>query len=209
MNGHFRKMRGHYIALIIITIIIIILSITWVYQIVSRSLGAEIALVALTFTLIIVIAFIVRGIIYASQLDGFLRGQAIALRHPPKPGTTIEPFEIKLFKLVLFRYPEVPFEFKVETQSGKGEVFQLEPCVRRRNRGKQPRFPKDKIRKAVLKWEKRDRDFSARTLEEFLDQEFGTGSDGILLMAPTTFYGWRTRILDEINAAQPPAQNQQ
>jgi hypothetical protein len=48
----------------------------------------------------------------------------------------------------------------------------------RRYRGKQPRFPKDKIRKAVLKWERRDGSFSAMTLDEFLDQEFGAGSDG-------------------------------
>jgi hypothetical protein len=70
----------------------------------------------------------------------------------------------------------------------------------RKHRGKQPRFPEDKIRKAVLKWENRDPSFSVTTLEEFLGQEFGSGPDGILLMAPSTFYDWRTRILKEIEA---------
>ena len=72
----------------------------------------------------------------------------------------------------------------------------------RKRRGKQPRFPEEKIRKAVLKWERRDPSFSTRTLEEFLEQEFGSGPDGILLMAPSTFYDWRRHVLKEIEAQQ-------
>ena len=198
MQEPFRKMLRHYVALLIITILIAF-SIAWIHQIVARSLGNDLALLALTFTVITVVAFVVRGAVYASRLEGYLRGQATALRNPPRPGATIKPFELKLFGVVLFRYPEIPFEFKVETQAEEGEVYQLEACASRRPLGKQPRFPEEKIRKAVLKWERRDRSFSARTLEEFLDQEFGTGPDGILLMAPTTFYGWRKRILSEIH----------
>ena len=127
-----------------------------------------------------------------------MRVQATALKHPPHSGATVKPFELKFFGVVFFRYPELPFEFQVEAQADEGEVYQLEAYLPRRPLGKQPRFPEEKIRKAVLKWERRDRNFSARTLEEFLDQEFGSGADGVLLMAPTTFYGWRKRILSEI-----------
>lgn len=198
MQGPFGKMKNHYLALLIITMLITF-SIAWIHQIVVRSLGNDIALLVLTFTVITVAAFVVQGAVYASRMEGYLRGQAAALRNPPRPGTIIKPFELKLFGVVLLRYPEIPFEFKVETQAQEGEVYQLEACAAKRPLGKQPRFPEEKIRKAVLKWERRDRNFSARTLEEFLDQEFGTGPDGILLMAPTTFYGWRKRILSEIN----------
>ena len=70
----------------------------------------------------------------------------------------------------------------------------------KKRRGKQPRFPEEKIRKAVIKWESRDPTFSVATLEEFLAQEFGSGPDGILLMSPSTFYDWRRRILKEIDS---------
>jgi hypothetical protein len=66
-----------------------------------------------------------------------------------------------------------------------------------KRRGKQPRFPEEKIRKAVLKWKSRNPTFSVATLKEFLAQEFGCSPDGILLMAPSTFYDWRRRILEE------------
>ena len=192
-------MRKHYLALLIISILLAC-SIDWIYRMVARSLGEDLALIALTLTIMIVVAFVTRGVIYASRLESFLQGQATALKNPPHPGSTVKPFELKLFGVVLFRYPELPFEFQVETQAEDGEVYQLDAYLCRKPLGKQPRFPEEKIRKAVLKWERRDRSFSARTLEEFLDQEFGTGSDGILLMAPTTFYGWRKRILSEIHA---------
>ncbi len=70
----------------------------------------------------------------------------------------------------------------------------------RKRRGKQPRFPEEKIRKAVLKWESRDPSYSTLTLEEFLAQEFGSTPDGVLLMATTTFYDWRRRMLKEIES---------
>ena len=68
----------------------------------------------------------------------------------------------------------------------------------KKRRGKQRRFPEDKIHKAVLRWESRDPTFSVATLEEFLAQEFGNGPDGILLMPTSTFYDHRRRILEEI-----------
>jgi hypothetical protein len=191
-------MRRYYYALLIISLLIAI-SIAWLYQLVVRSLGSDLALVVLTFTVITVVAFVIRGVVYASRLEGYLRGQAKALRQSPQAGAAAQPVELKLFGLTLFRYPE-PYELKEEAQVGLSESEPLESEVPRRPLGKQPRFPEEKIRRAVLKWERRDRNFSARTLEEFLDQEFGTGPDGILLMAPTTFYGWRKRILGEIQA---------
>jgi hypothetical protein len=67
-----------------------------------------------------------------------------------------------------------------------------------KHRGKHSRFPISKIKKAVLTWEQRDPQFSCLTLTEFLGQEFGSGPDGVLLMAPATFYDWRRRILRDL-----------
>src|SRR5512138_3463121 len=127
MQGPFRKMRRHYLALLIIAILIIS-SIDWIYRIVSRSLGEDLALISLTITVIVVTAFMVRGAVYASHFEGFLQGQETTLKNPPPPGATIKPFELKAFGMVLFRYPDVPFEFKVDAPAQEGEVYQLEGC---------------------------------------------------------------------------------
>ena len=58
-------------------------------------------------------------------------------------------------------------------------------------------FPETKICAAIDKWDRRDKNFSARTLEAFLRQEFGTEPSGIPLMARSTFYDHRKRIHKE------------
>jgi hypothetical protein len=106
--------------------------------------------------------------------------------------------------LRVFKIKCVPPEVTIqETDKEPDDVDASPPdfaLFNKRRRGKQPRFPEEKIRRAVLRWENRDPFFSVATLEEFLAQEFGSGPDGILLMAPTTFYDWRRRILEEIKS---------
>lgn len=205
MFAQFKRMWGHYIGL---TLIVVILSkpIAWIYQTVNRRLGPDIALLALTVTIMVVMVFAVRGAIHASRIEGFLRGQVEALQHPPKPGTTIKPFEFKLFGRVVFRYPDIPFEFKVE-ESAVDEEYELLPETSNRTRIKQKNFPEERIRKAVLKWERRDKNFYAHNIEEFLEMEFGN-MDGVPSMAVSTFYDHRRRILDEIKAKQASSQEQ-
>ncbi|HLO27611.1 MAG TPA: hypothetical protein VK249_00660 [Anaerolineales bacterium] len=53
-----------------------------------------------------------------------------------------------------------------------------------------------------MKWEKRDAFSGARTLEEFLEDEFGSSQDGILQVAPSTFYDWRRHVMKEIQERQ-------
>lgn len=204
MSGQFKRMWGHYIALILIAAILAI-SIAWIYKTVLHRLGTDIALLALMVTIIVVLVFAVRGAVHASRIEGFLRGQVETLQHPPKPGTTIKPFEFKLFGQVIFRYPDIPFEFKVETPAGVGEEYELLPEGPNPTRIKQKNFPEERIRKAVLAWERRDKNFHAHNLEEFLEMEFGN-MDGVPSMAVSTFYDHRKRILDEIKARQAAAQ---
>lgn len=204
MFEQFRRMWGHYIGLMLI-VIILSKPIAWIYQTVNRRLEPDIALLALTVTIMVVMVLAVRGAIHTSRIEGFLRGQVEALQHPPKPGTTIKPFEFKLFGRVLFRYPDIPFEFKVEEQAINEEEYELLPEGPNRTRTKQKNFPEERIRKAVLTWERRDKNFHAHNLEEFLEMEFGN-MDGVPSMATSTFYDHRKRILDEIKAKQTSVQ---
>lgn len=202
MREQFRKMWGYYIALILI-IVILAFPIGWIYQIALTSWGTQAADLVLVVTIIVVLGFAIRGAVHASRIEGTLTGQVMALQHPPKPGSTVEPFEFKVLGLVLFRYPETSFEFKVADTDD--EEYKLLPETPNRTRIKQKNFPEERIRKAVLKWERRDRSFCARNLEEFLEQEFGN-MDGVPSMATSTFYEHRTRILKEIKEKQESSQ---
>jgi hypothetical protein len=153
----------------------------------------------------VVMVFAVRGAIHTSRIEGFLRGQVEALQHPPKPGATIKPFEFKLFGRVIFRYPDIPFQFKVEGPAAIEEEYELLPEGPNRTRTKQKNFPEERIRKAVLTWERRDKNFHAHNLEEFLEMEFGN-MDGVPSMATSTFYDHRKRIIDEIKTKQTSVQ---
>jgi hypothetical protein len=190
----------YYVALFLI-VTMLAGPIVWIYKVILNRLGQDIALLALTGTIVGVLAFIVRGAVHASRIEGFLRGQVMTLQHPPRPGTTINPFEFKLFGRLLFSYPEKSFEFRVQEQVGQNEHYKLLSETPRPSRIRRSRFPEKQIRTAVFKWENRGNSLSTLTLCEFLEQEFGS-SNGVLGMAPTTFYGHRTRILNENNGKE-------
>jgi hypothetical protein len=184
---------GHYIALIVLSAILFF-PIFWVYRFFRDSFGNEAALISLTITVMIVVIFIIRGAVHTHMIIRDLkRGAPCADRNEA---------DIPLLFRILKICPKLKNTIS-ETQRSPDSTNPPVPQVTifpRKHRGKQPRFPEDKIRKAVLKWENRDPSFSVATLEEFLGQEFGSGPDGILLMAPSTFYDWRTRVLKEIEA---------
>lgn len=189
-----------YTVALIVTMTILVFPLDWIYQLVQRRAGTEPALVALTITVAAILILGIRGGVEAHRIQRILREEA-ASRARNLPGDDPKPVVLEVFGMELLHYEYPDAEPKKESFISDREIQQLLSCPRKR-RGKQPRFPEDKIRKAVLKWERRDPSFSARTLEEFLELEFGSGPDGILLMAPSTFYDWRRAVLKEIEAQQ-------
>ncbi|MEI7847324.1 MAG: hypothetical protein WCK35_16110 [Chloroflexota bacterium] len=206
MFGQLKKMWGYYIALLTV-IAVLSYHIVWVYQVVLRRFGEDIALLALTATMIVVVILVIRGAVYASMLDGILRGQVMALKNPPNPGTTIQPFELKILGMVLFRYPDTSFEFQVDADADVNDEYQLDPNLPMDGK-KLHRFTDEKIRSAIEKWDRRDKSFSARTLDDFLRQEFGSEPSGVPLMAQSTFYDHRRRIRKARKVGSATSQSQ-
>ncbi|MBI1792640.1 MAG: hypothetical protein HYR70_00425 [Chloroflexi bacterium] len=194
-----KRIWGYTVALLI-TMTILVFPLDWIYQLVQRRAGTESALVALTITVAAILILGIRGGMEAHRINRILREEA-ASKARTQPGNDSKPVVLEVFGMELLHYEHPIAESQKESSIIEKEIQQLVSCPRKR-RGKQPRFPEDKIRKAVLKWERRDPSFSARTLEEFLELEFGCGPDGILLMAPSTFYDWRRAVLKEIEAQQ-------
>ena len=193
MSNHIKKLWGHYVMLAI-TIITLIFPIFWVDKIVQEYIGDKPAMLATTVTVIVIMIFGVNGAVYTHKILSKLREELNERENQSPFAETEIPLVLKIFKIedCCSRAPS----FGNEAEN-KSDVRDCLISLPRKRRGKQSRFQEEKIRKAVLKWEDRDPSFSARTLEEFLYQEFGSGPDGILLMAPTTFYDWRRRVLKE------------
>lgn len=196
--NHIKRLWGHYLSLLIL-IASLAYPIYWVRKFFQSKFGPEAALIALTLSMMIVLIFVVRGAVHTHRLVRDLK-RDIEKQNGNQSPDLPTPLILKLFKID----PSPKKQTKpVDENSQEGIEFpKLLDLSPNRHRGKPPRFPKEQIRKAVLKWERRDPSITALTLEQFLAQEFGSSPDGILLMATTTFYDWRRRILKEIKSSQ-------
>ena len=197
--NHVKRLWGHYLALMIL-LIILAFPVNWIYRFFQNIFGKDVALFGLTVTVMLVVIFGIWGAIHTHRITSILRRE-IDRFNQPVPAGTKAPFIFKLFKIDWHSSPMALPEMKDDSKKTDREYIPF-LSISRKRRGKQPRFSEEQIRKAVLKWESRDPSFSSRTLEEFLAQEFGCGPDGIQLMATTTFYDWRRRILKELEVRE-------
>jgi len=201
---HIKRLQGHLVALLILKIILAF-PVYWIYRFFLNSFGKDAATFSLIITVMVVVILEGRGAIHAHRINSILRKEISDANHPISPTRTKTPLVFKFFRIERIHSQSPLSENKNGSEDAEPAPHYFLSFPRKR-RGKQPRFPEEKIRKAVLKWENRDPSFSSRTLEEFLAQEFGSGPDGILLMATTTFYDWRRRILKELEAHEDTPQ---
>jgi len=196
---HIKRLWGHYLVLMIL-FAALAYPVYRVYQFFQTRFGHETALIALTLTVMFVMILVIRGAVHTHRLLRDLKRDLANHNDPELLTDRSIPLIFKLFKIdPANRKIEIPEKRGPEGNIKFPPLFKLSP---NRHRGKPPRFPKEKIRRAVIKWESRDPSTTALTLEQFLAQEFGSGPDGILLMATTTFYDWRRRILKEIESGE-------
>jgi hypothetical protein len=199
---HIKKLWGHYLALLIL-IAALAYPIYRVYKFFQSKFGQEAALIALTLTIMIALIFVVRGAVHTHRLVRELKRDIEKQNGTHQTADLPTPLLFKLFKIDPSTRKHIkPVEENQQETIESPKLFNLSA---NHHRGKPPRFPKEQIRKAVMKWERRDPSITALTLDQFLAQEFGSSPDGVLLMAATTFYDWRRRILKEIeeNEHQP------
>ena len=197
-----KSLWGHYLALLLLLILLVI-PITCFYHYFRNHFGTEISIVLLALIIIGVLILVVRGAVYTSQIHRAIRQQVDASNLTPITTEAERPMMFKVFDMDLRPCEIVTPIAETDMNTVHQEIQKLLDSPKKR-RGKQARFPVSQIRKAVLMWEQRDPSFSAMTLDEFLEERFGCGPDGILLMAPTTFYDWRRRILKELEGHRTP-----
>jgi hypothetical protein len=197
-------MWGHYLALVIV-VTILIFPISWIYKLIHRHYGPADALVSLVILSIVIIILGIRGGNYAYKLHRFVRDESDRRTQGDGNRVVFEMFGIEFYQSESSHSnpAATPNEtIQQHTQDDLDDLQDLISSGTRKRRGKQPRYPEDRIRRVVLRWERRDPSFSARTLEEFLEEEFGCGPDGVLLVPTSTFYDWRRNVLKEIEEKQ-------
>ena len=201
-----KRRRVLFVALLGITLLLSIAT-GWLYLVVQSGYGANAAFLALTVATVIILTLIGMGIQYAAAIEKTVQTQITTLINAPQTRSAAKPVTIEIFGQVLYQSPEAELQTEVPAvemnSQYQSEIYELSSQPHKR-RGKHSRFPISKITKAVLTWERRDPQFTSITLTEFLDQEFGSGPDGILLMAPTTFYDWRRRVLSDLKLKNRP-----
>ncbi|MBI3175149.1 MAG: hypothetical protein HYZ25_15590 [Chloroflexi bacterium] len=189
-----KRAGGHGLALLLLLALLAI-ALTWFYRYFWNHYGSEAALVALVLFLTGTLILVIRGARHTYCIYRLLREYADAVDPSLLLNEKHRHLLFRVLDIDLNPHPKsVP---ELEKEHTRQEMQDLLRTPKKR-RGKQARFPLIEIRAAVLEWEQRDPFFSAETLEEFLGRKFGYGADGVLLMAPSTFYDWRHRILREL-----------
>ncbi len=183
------------------SMLLLSLAIGWLYLTVQSGYGSDAAVLTLTAVTIIILALICKGIQYAMAIEKAVQRHNTTQIDPSETRNVIESFTSGIPGQVLSQHPQDRFKAEIlaagSSDKNHSRIYTPDSQSYKR-RGKQSRFPISKITKAVLKWEQRDSRFTPINLTEFLEQEFGCGPDGILLMAPTTFYDWRRRVLSDL-----------
>lgn len=204
MMDHLKEMWKYYLVLILIAAVLFF-PITWIYKLVDSHLGRGVALLALTITVMSVLMIAIAGAMHTHRICCELRKQLATQNIPTAPGAMQKPVVLRVLNMDL-PPPPTPCTAPVVLETNEEIRYEELLSIPRKRRGKQSRYTEDRIWKTVLKWEKRDPFFDARTLEQFLEDEFGSSHDGILQVAPSTFYDWRRHVLKEIEERQnhPP-----
>lgn len=192
--SHIQQMRAHYLALASV-IIILIFPISWIYTRIKFYFGIEAAHLSLTGLVVVVLILAVRGAVHTYRIHQAVQEKvdASGIQHEHSP------FVFQVLGVEPCCSNDQPVAVvENATELDLNEITAIPDGISQKRRRKRSRFSYEKIQRAVLAWEKRDLFFSANTLEEFLEQEFGYGPDGISLMPVSTFYDYRRQVLEEI-----------
>ncbi len=200
---YWKKMWKYYLALFLI-VVMLGLSIIWIYKLVHTYHGHGTALLVLTITVMAVLLIGIVGAVHTHGICCAVRKQVDALETPPDQVEKPKPVVLRILNLDM-PPPNAACPTKVVEVKKADIQYEQLLCHPKKRRGKQSRYPKDQIWETVLKWENKNSYIDTRNLEQFLADEFGYDG-GVLQVATSTFYDWRRDVLKEIQESQnhPP-----
>ena len=187
--------RGICFLTLVVAILLLDLSMAWVFQKMKFDMGVDVAEVTVICAMVIFLEMIMAGMVLAYFIDKIIHEQRFIFRAPQPGGWVDALIQVWGFELVAER-PE---------SSGTSTLDQhleangsLAIPNKHKQRGRKPTYCYERCKQVVIKWENRDLLRDTLTLLEFLTEEFGTHVDGSPKMSVQSFYDWRKKVIAEL-----------
>ena len=172
----------------------LVVSIYWIFQKINHSAGVELAEVATAFLSIFIMVLILVGMRAGLGLDRWIRYRRFE--------------ECRLFHSSKHTHRALSWlgygHLVVEGEAASDELYgwnveELLALFEKPKRGgRPPTHPPERWIRVVLAWENRDPLYNSLTLPQFLCEEFGTNADGTPCESESNFYGYRKKIIKQI-----------
>jgi hypothetical protein len=199
----FPKRKLLLVILIICLGVIIYSVLDRMHHIVESSFGNELAIVIVAGVTIGILFLILVGMGLGGALEWAVCRRFLIFKRKPMPGGRLEFF----LRLWGHKFEEIPVSQPAEAPSDEippgitmTDIEELLFITGQRKRGgKKSLHPDETQFRAVRDWMIMQSHGTSVTLQQFLEERFGTAPEnGMPLVPNQTFYGWRNKFLKEL-----------
>lgn len=182
-------LRMGLFVVLLISVVIILSSVNWIYHRIQSRLGMDIAEVVVSFLMVLIVILILFGFWAGFRADRILRLrkiQALWIYRTLKRSRVMRS---------LWRYVE-PNRHLGDTKPPVLEPITIPEQGPRR--GRRPTYSLERWIRVVLAWENRNIQQNTMTLSEYLAEQFGIHADGSPKMSENSYYEWKKKVLKEL-----------
>jgi hypothetical protein len=179
------------------TLMLLFLSVTWSYQKIHSGIGEEAAQVTTSLQVVVILVLAMTGLGLGYLVDWSIRRQRFIFRTPQQ---SICADAIVRFWGYKLNYIE---EAVIQAMANPDLPCTLEEILiipdKPKRRGRKPTFTLERWLPIAAKWENRDPMRDAFTLGELIAEQLGTNSDGTPIVSEQAYYTtWRPRAIQEL-----------
>lgn len=182
-------LRMGLLVVLMISGVVILSSVNWIYHRIQSRLGMEIAEVVVAFLMVLIVILILFGFWAGFRADRILR-----LRK-------IQTFWIyrmlKRFRVMRSLWRYVYPNWRLE-DTKLPALESLTIPERPPRRGRRPTYSLERWIRVVQAWENRNLQQNTMTLSEYLAEQFGIHADGSPKMSENSYYEWKKKVLKEL-----------
>ncbi len=198
----FPKRKLLLVVLIIGLGVIISLLLARLHHIVESSFGSELAVVIVAGVTIGILFLILVGMGLGGMLEWAVCKRFLIFKRKPMPGSGLELF-LKIWGHRIETPTHQPSEALPDDLPPGVTMTDVEELLvitgQRRRGGKKSLHPDEVQFRAVRDWMIMQAHGTSVTLQQFLEERFGTAPEtGMPLVPNQTFYGWRKKFLEEL-----------
>jgi hypothetical protein len=184
-------------SILIGTLTLLFLSVTWAYQKIHSGIGEEAAQVTTSLQVVVILVLTMTGLGLGYLVDWTIRRQRFIFRTPQQGSCAEAIVRFWGYKLNCIE------EAVNQAMAMPGLSCTLEEIAtipdKPKRRGRKPTFTLERWLPIAAKWENRDPMRDAFTLGELIAEQLGTNSDGTPIVSEQAYYTtWRPRAIEEL-----------